>query len=36
MLFDWDKLDQEPLALDGRVVRKISKRRFFHDIKISF
>ena len=28
--------DQEPLALDGAVVRKISKRRFFQDIIKSF
>ena len=26
----------EPLALDGTVVRKISKRHFFQDIKNSF
>ena len=25
-------MDQEPLALDGAVVQKISKRRFFQDI----
>ena len=29
-------LSQEPLALDGAVVRKISKRRFFQDIINSF
>ena len=28
--------NQEPLALDGAVVRKISKRRFFQDIINSF
>ena len=27
---------QEPLALDGAVARKISKRRFFQDIINSF
>ena len=29
-------LSQEPLALDGAVIRKILKRRFFQDIINSF
>ena len=28
--------NQEPLALDGAVVQKLSKRRFFQDIINSF
>ena len=35
MLFTWVCLGHGPLALDGRVVRKISKRHFFQDIKNS-
>ena len=31
-----DTLSHEPLALDGTVVRKISKCHFFQDIKNSF
>ena len=32
----WSKSSHEPLALDRRVVQKISKYRFLQDIKNSF